>query len=142
MDPVTTHAAIHVTFLTAETVSKETTAQLCAVQARGSVPLSVEDRFVIERAYALIREYCFYYAALMPSFSSGLVSFTARQALLLQIRTLYSELQAVQQANPELRAERWCDIETAFAPILKDWIMTLNTEAPHCAVAPLADSAT
>lgn len=137
MDPVTTHAAIHVAFLTAETIGADVVEKLRTIRARGAQPLSLEDRFVIERAYALMREYCFYYAALMPSFASGLISFTARQALLVRIRELYTELVALRRTLAELQADPWFDIERYFAATLTEWIDALNTAAPHYTVEPL-----
>ena len=85
----------------------------------------------------MLREYCFYYGALMPAFGSGVVSFTARQALLGCMRGLYVELAELQRLRVELQGEAGLDVEAYFAVTLSEWIEALNTEAPQYAVEPL-----
>ena len=94
-------------------------------------------RLLLERAYAVLREYCFYYGALMPAFGSGLVSFTARQALLVCVRGLYIELAEIQRIKVDLQGEDGIDVQAYFASPLSEWIEALNTEAPQYAVEPL-----
>jgi hypothetical protein len=79
----------------------------------------------------------FYYGALMPVFGSGLVSFTARQALLISVRGLYVELAELQRIKIELQGEAGIDVQAYFASPLSEWIEALNTEAPQYAVEPL-----
>jgi hypothetical protein len=78
MDPVSTHAASQIAFVAADNLSAALTQRLRAIRASGTAPLSLEQRLLLERTYTVLREYCFYYGALMPAFGSGLVSFTAR----------------------------------------------------------------
>ena len=137
MDPVTTHAALQLAFVAADNLGAAMTEKLRAVRASGAAPLSLEQRFVLERAYAVLREYCFYYGALMPAFGSGLVSFTARQALLVCVRGLYVELAEIQRMKVELQGEAGIDVQAYFAAPLSEWIDALNTEAPQYAVEPL-----
>ena len=137
MDPVSTHAALQIAFVAADNLSATMTAKLCAIRASGAAPLSLEQRLLLERAYAVLREYCFYYGALMPAFGSGLVSFTARQALLVSVRGLYIELAEIQRIKVELQGEVGIDVQAYFAAPLSEWIEALNTEAPQYAVEPL-----
>src|SRR5262249_35488821 len=113
------------------------TEKLRAIGASGAEPLSLDQRLVLERVYAVLREYCFYYGALMPAFASGLVSFTARQALLVCVRGLYVELAELQRTKVELQGEAGLDMQVHFAATLSEWIDALNTEAPQYAVEPL-----
>ena len=113
------------------------TEKLRAIRTSGPAQLSLDQRFLLERAYAVLREYCFYYGALMPAFGSGLVSFTARQALLGCMRGLYVELAELQRMKVELQGEAGIDVEVYFAATLSEWIDALNTEAPQYAVEPL-----
>jgi hypothetical protein len=137
MDPVSTHAALQIAFVAADNLGATMTAKLCAIRASGAAPLSLEQRLLLERAYAVLREYCFYYGALMPAFGSGLVSFTARQALLICVRGLYIELAEIQRIKVELQGEAGIDVQAYFASPLSEWIEALNTEAPQYAVEPL-----
>jgi hypothetical protein len=137
MDPVSTHAALPIAFVAADNLGATMTAKLCAIRASGAAPLSLEQRLLLERAYAVLREYCFYYGALMPAFGSGLVSFTARQALLICVRGLYIELAEIQRIKVELQGEVGIDVQAYFASPLSEWIEALNTEAPQYAVEPL-----
>jgi hypothetical protein len=137
MDPLSTHAGLQVAFVAADSLGTAMTEKLRALRASGPVPLSLDQRFLLERAYALLREYCFYYGALMPAFGSGLVAFTARQALLACIRGLYVELAETQRIKVELQGEAGIDIEAYFASTLREWIEALNTEAPQYALEPL-----
>jgi hypothetical protein len=73
----------------------------------------------------------------MPAFGSGLVSFTARQALLVSMRGLYMELAEIQRTKAELLCEAGIDVETYFASTLSEWIDALNTKAPQYAIEPL-----
>ena len=137
MDPISTHAALQIAFVAADNLGAAMTEKLRAIRAHGPVPLSPDQRFLLERAYAIFREYCFYYGALMPAFGSGLVSFTARQALLGGMRGLYVELAELQRLKVELQGEAGIDVETYFGATLSEWIDVLNTEAPQYAVDPL-----
>jgi hypothetical protein len=113
------------------------TSELRAIRTSGPAQLSLDQRFLLERAYAVLREYCFYYGALLPAFGSGLVSFTARQSLLGCMRGLYVELAEIQHMKVELQGEAGLDVEVYFAVTLSEWIEVLNTEAPQYAVEPL-----
>jgi hypothetical protein len=137
MDPVSTHAALQIAFVAADNLGAALTEKLRAIRASGAAPLSLEQRLLLERAYAVLREYCFYYGALMPAFGSGLVSFTARQALLVCVRGLYVELAELQRIKIELQGEAGIDVQAYFASPLSEWIDALNTEAPQYAVEPL-----
>jgi hypothetical protein len=137
MDPVSTHAALQIAFVAADNLGAAMTEKLRAIRASGAAPLSLEQRLLLERAYAVLREYCFYYGALMPAFGSGLVSFTARQALLVCVRGLYVELAEIQRIKVELQGEAGIDVQAYFAAPLSEWIAALNTEAPQYAVEPL-----
>ena len=137
MDPVSTHAALQIAFVAADNLGAAMTEKLRAIRASGAAPLSLEQRLLLERAYAVLREYCFYYGALMPAFGSGLVSFTARQALLVCVRGLYVELAEIQRMKVELQGEAGIDVQAFFAAPLSEWIDALNTEAPQYAVEPL-----
>ena len=72
-----------------------------------------------------------------PPLALGLVSFTARQALLGCMRGLYVELAELQRMKVELQGEAGIDVEAYFAVTLSEWIDALNTEAPQYAVEPL-----
>jgi hypothetical protein len=137
MDPVSTHAALQIAFVAADNLGAAMTEKLRTIRASGSAPLSLEQHLLLERAYAVLREYCFYYGALMPAFPSGLVSFTARQALLVSIRGLYVELAEIQRVKVELQGEAGIDVQAFFASPLSEWIDALNAEAPQYAVEPL-----
>src|SRR5262249_42553341 len=121
MDPVSTHAALHVAFVATNNLAAAMTEKLQAMRASGPAPLSLDQRLLLERAYTLLREYCFYYGALLPTFGSGLVSFTARQSLLASIRGLYIELAELQRLKVELQGEAGIDIEAYFAATLSEW---------------------
>jgi hypothetical protein len=137
MDPISTHAALQLAFVAADNLGTAMTEKLRTIHASGAAPLSLDQRFLLERAYAVLREYCFYYGALMPAFGSGLVSFTARQSLLVCVRGLYVELAEIQRIKVELQGEAGIDVEAYFASTLSEWIEALNTEAPQYAVEPL-----
>jgi hypothetical protein len=137
MDPLSTHAALQVAFVATDNLGAAMTEKLRALRTSGPAPLSLDQRLLLERAYALLREYCFYYGALMPAFGLGLVSFTARQALLIALRGLYVELAELQRSKVELQGEAGIDVEAYFAAPLSEWIDALNTEAPQYAVEPL-----
>jgi hypothetical protein len=137
MDPVSTHAALQIAFVAADNLGAALTEKLRAIRASGAAPLSLEQHLLLERAYTVLREYCFYYGALMPAFGSGLVSFTARQALLVCVRGLYVELAELQRIKIELQGEAGIDVQAYFASPLSEWIDALNTEAPQYAVEPL-----
>jgi hypothetical protein len=137
MDPVSTHAALQIAFVTADNLGATLTEKLRVIRASESAPLSLQQHLLLERAYAVLREYCFYYGALMPAFGSGLVSFTARQALLICVRGLYVELAEIQRSKVELQGEAEIDVQAYFASPLSEWIEALNTEAPQYAVEPL-----
>jgi hypothetical protein len=137
MDPVSTHAALQLAFVAADNLGAALTEKLHAIRVSGAAPLSLEQRLLLERAYAVLREYCFYYGALMPAFGSGLVSFTARQALLVCVRGLYVELAEIQRIKVELQGEVGIDVQAYFAAPLSEWIEALNIEAPQYAVEPL-----
>jgi len=137
MDSVSTHAALQIAFVAADNLGVALTEKLRAIRVSGAAPLSLEQRLLLERAYAVLREYCFYYGALMPAFGSGLVSFTARQALLICVRGLYIELAEIQRIKVELQGEVGIDVQAYFASPLSEWIEALNTEAPQYAVEPL-----
>ena len=137
MDPVSTHAALQIAFVAADNLGAVLTEKLRVIRASGAAPLSLEQRLLLERAYAVLREYCFYYGALMPAFGSGLVSFTARQALLVCVRGLYIELAEIQRIKVELQGEVGIDVQAYFSSPLSEWIEALNTEAPQYAVEPL-----
>jgi hypothetical protein len=137
MDPITTHAALQVAFVSADNLGTALTKKLRALREGGPAVLSVDERLLVERAYAVLREYCLYYGALMPSFDSGLVSFTARQVLLTSIRELYIELAELQRIKGELQGEAKLDVEVYFGVTLNEWIEALSTEAPQCAVEPV-----
>ena len=137
MDPIATHAALQISFVAADNIGTVMIEKLRAIRASGPAPLSLDQRFLLERAYAVLREYCFYYGALMPSFGSGLVSFTARQALLVSMRGLYMELAEIQRIKVELLGEVGIDVEVYFASTLSEWIAALNTEAPQYAIEQL-----
>ena len=137
MDPIATHAALQISFVAAENIGTAMVEKLRSIRAGGPAPLSLDQRFLLERAYAVLREYCFYYGALMPAFGSGLVSFTARQALLVSMRGLYMELAEIQRIKVELLGEAGIDVEAYFASTLSEWIDALNTEAPQYAIEPL-----
>ena len=137
MDPVSTHAALQIAFVAADNLGVAMTEKLRAIRLSGPAQLSLDQRFLLERAYAVLREYCFYYGALMPAFGSGLVSFTARQALLDCMRGLYGELAELQRMRVELQGEAGIDVEVYFGTTLSEWIDALNTEAPQYAVEPL-----
>ena len=137
MDPISTHAALQIAFVAADNLGAALTEKLRAIRAHGPAPLSPDQRFLLERAYAILREYCFYYGALLPAFGSGLVSFTARQALLGCMRGLYVELAELQRLKVELQGEAGLDVEMYFGATLSEWIDALNTEAPQYAVDPL-----
>ena len=137
MDPVSTHAALQIAFVAADNLGAAMTEKLRAIRISGPAQLSLDQRFLLERAYAVLREYCFYYGALMPAFGSGVVSFTARQALLGCMRGLYGELAELQRLKGELQGEAGLDVEAYFGATLSEWIDVLNTEAPQYAVEPL-----
>jgi hypothetical protein len=137
MDPVSTHAAVQLAFVAADNLGAALTEKLRVIRASGAAPLSLEQRLLLERAYGVLREYCFYYGALMPAFGSGVVSFTARQALLVCVRGLYLELAELQRMKVELQGEAGIDVEAYFASPLSEWIAALNLEAPQYAVEPL-----
>ena len=137
MDPVSTHAALQIAFVAADNQGAALTEQVRAIRASGAGPLSLGQQLLVERAYAVLREYCFYYGALMPAFGSGLVSFTARQALLVCVRGLYVELAELRRIKIELQGEAGIDVQAYFAAPLSEWIAALNTEAPQYAVEPL-----
>jgi hypothetical protein len=71
MDPISTHAALQIAFVAADNLGTAMTEKLHAIRASGAAPLSLDQRFLLERAYAVFREYCFYYGALMLAFGSG-----------------------------------------------------------------------
>ena len=137
MDSISTHAALQIAFVAADNLGTAMTEKLRALRTSGPAPLSLDQQFLLERAYAVLREYCFYYGALMPTFGSGLVSFTARQALLGCMRDLYVELAEIQRLKVELQGEAGIDVEVYFAATLSEWIDALNTEAPQYAIEPL-----
>jgi hypothetical protein len=137
MDQISTHAALQIAFVAADNLGAAMAEKLRAIRASGAAPLSLEQRLLLERAYAVLREYCFYYGALMPAFGSGLVSFTARQALLVCMRGLYVGLAEIQRVKVELQGEAGIDVQAYFAAPLSEWIDALNTEAPQYAVEPL-----
>jgi hypothetical protein len=137
MDPLSTHAALQIAFVAADNLGTAMTEKLRALRASGPAQLSLNQHFLLERAYAVLREYCCYYGALMPAFGSGLVSFTARQALLSCMRGLYMELAETQRMKVGLQGEAGIDVEVYFAATLSEWIDALNTEAPQYAIEPL-----
>jgi len=137
MDPVSTHASLQIAFAAADNFGAAMTEKLRVIRASGAAPLPLEQHLLVERAYAVLREYCFYYGALMPALGSGLVSFTARQALLGCMRGLYVELAEIQRIKVELQGEAGLDVQAYFASPLSEWIEALNIEAPQYAVEPL-----
>ena len=137
MDPISPPAALQIAFVADDSLGAAMTEKLRAIRANGPVPLSPDQRLLLERAYAILREYCFYYGALLPAFGSGLVSVTARQALLGCMRGLYVELDEIQRMRVELQGEAGIDVERYFGATLSEWIDVLNTEAPQYAVDPL-----
>jgi hypothetical protein len=109
----------------------------------GPAPLSEQERRTIERAYAVVRELCLYYAALMAAGGTDIPA-PVRHEILTRICTLYSELAAVKRTKVELSEDPWYDVEENFAPTIRIWIqahndtiLTSSTEKSPYIVVPI-----
>jgi hypothetical protein len=104
-----------------------------AAVASGPAPLSDKEWRAIERAYAVMRELCLYYAALVAA-GGAAITYPARHELLTRIRTLYVELAGVRRTKVELSEDPWYDVEENSAPTIRTWIQAHNdavTDAGH-----------
>jgi hypothetical protein len=104
-----------------------------AAVASGPAPLSDKEWRAIERAYAVMRELCLYYAALVAA-GGAAITYPARHELLTRIRTLYVELAGVRRTKVELSEDPWYDVEENSAPTIRTWIQAHNdavTNAGH-----------
>ena len=137
MDPVSTHAAVPLAFVAADNLGAAMAQKLRVIRESGTAHLSLEQHLVLERAYAVLREYGFYYGALLPAFGSGLVSYPARQAGLGRMRGLYVELAEIERLKVELQGAAGLGVEAYYAAPLSEWIEALNAEAPQYAVEPI-----
>ena len=93
--------------------------------ASGSAPLSDKEWRAIERAYAVMRELCLYYAALVAS-GGGVITYPVRYEILTRIRTLYVELAEVRRSKVELSDDPWYDVAENSAPTIRTWIQAHN----------------
>ena len=93
--------------------------------ASGPAPLSDKEWRTIERAYAVLRELCLYYAALVAS-GGAVITDPMRHEILTRIRTLYVELAEVRRAKVELSEDPWYDVEENSAPTIRTWIQAHN----------------
>jgi hypothetical protein len=93
--------------------------------ASGPAPLSDKEWRAIERAYAVMRELCLYYAALVAS-GGAVITYPVRHKILTRIRTLYVELAEVRHSKVELSDDPWYDVEANSAPTIRTWIEAHN----------------
>jgi len=98
--------------------------------ASGPAPLSDKEWRAIERAYAVMRELCLYYAALVAS-GGALITYPVRHEILTRIRTLYVELAGVRRTKVELSEDPWYDVEENSAPTIRTWIQAHNDTVTH-----------
>ena len=101
-----------------------------AAVASGPAPLSDKEWRTLERAYAVLRELCLYYAALVAS-GSAVITYPVKHEILTRIRTLYVELAEVRRAKVELSEDPWYDVEENSAPTIRTWIQAHNDTVTH-----------